>query len=61
MPILQAFRLVVVVLGVPLANCALMLIPPMNTAVVELWQYRLLRQQCCMLKDATASQTCFER
>ena len=48
-----------VVLGVLVFICAGMLIAPLWTAGVEVWQFRPNGQECSSLKDSAARQSCF--
>ena len=50
-----------VVLGVLVFICAGMLIAPLWTAAVEVWQFRPNPQECSMLKGVAARQTCLEQ
>jgi hypothetical protein len=40
--------------------CAGMLIAPLWTAAVEVWQFRANSQECISLKGVAARQTCLE-
>ena len=50
-----------VVLGVLVFICAGMLIAPLWTAAVEVWQFRPNGQECSSLKGVAARQTCLEQ
>jgi hypothetical protein len=48
-----------VVLGVLVFICAGMLIAPLWTAAVEVWQFHLNGQECSSLEGSAARQSCF--
>lgn len=48
-----------VALGVLVFICAGLLVPPLWTAAVEVWQFRPNGQECSSLKDSAARQICF--
>jgi hypothetical protein len=50
-----------VVLGVPVFICAGMLIAPLWTAAVEVWQFRPNSQECSSLKGVGARRACIEQ
>jgi hypothetical protein len=50
----------VVVLGVLVLICAGMLVAPLWTAVVDVWQIRPSGQECGAPEDASARQACYE-
>ena len=50
----------VAVLGVLVLICAGMLVAPLWTAVVEVWQIRPSNQECSALESVTARQACYE-
>jgi hypothetical protein len=50
-----------VVLGVLVFICAGMLIAPLWTAAVEVWQFHPNSQECRSLKGVAARQTCLEQ
>jgi hypothetical protein len=50
----------IVVLGVLVLICAGMLVAPLWTAAVDVWQIRPSRQECSPLKDAASRQACYE-
>jgi hypothetical protein len=50
-----------VILGVLVFICAGMLIAPLWTAAVEVWQFRLNNHECSSVKGVGARQTCLEQ
>jgi hypothetical protein len=55
---LPVIRASVVLLGAIVVTCVGLLVPPLWTAFLKVWQFNPGAQECSSLKDPTARQTC---